>query len=138
MRFQTRVLPAGEWDPGKGMSLEDFFCSCCLTDVANRWRWHLRRLPDRVLSLDQLDESAEPRPLASTFNPASDPAEAIEIRDLVAQALRPLSEDDRAMFVLLANGWSAEEIAQMRGIKRNTLDARISRARKASRKRRTL
>jgi hypothetical protein len=33
MRFRATVLPAGEWDPGKGMGLEDFFCSCCLPDI---------------------------------------------------------------------------------------------------------
>jgi hypothetical protein len=32
LRFRTSVLPAGEWDPGRGVSLEDFFCSCCLPD----------------------------------------------------------------------------------------------------------
>lgn len=133
MRFRTNVLPAGEWDPEKGMSLEDFFCSCCLPDIANRWRWHLRRLPDRMVPLDELDESAEPRLLALPLGPASDPAEVIEIRDLVAQAMRPLSQDDQAAFVLLDDGWSPEEIARMHGINRNTLDARISRARKATR-----
>jgi DNA-directed RNA polymerase specialized sigma24 family protein len=138
MRFRTSVLPTGEWDPRRGISLEDFFCSCCLSDVANRWRWHLRRLPDRMVPLGELDESAEPRLLAFPLGPTSDPAEVIEIRDLVAQAMRPLSQDDRATFVLLADGWSPEEIARMHGINRNTLDARISRARKASRLRRTL
>jgi hypothetical protein len=138
MRFQTSVLPAGEWDPGKGRSLEDFFCSCCLPDIANRWRWHLRRFPDRTVPLDELDASVEPRLLTLPLGPTSDPAEVIEIRDLVAQAMRPLNQDDRATFVLLADGWSPEEIARMHGINRNTLDARISRARKASRLRRML
>jgi DNA-directed RNA polymerase specialized sigma24 family protein len=82
--------------------------------------------------------SVEPRLLTLPLGPTSDPAEVIEIRDLVAQAMRPLNQDDRATFVLLANGWSPEEIARMYGINRNTLDARIGRARKASRLRRML
>lgn len=138
MRFRTSVLPAGEWDPGRGVSLEDFFCFCCLPDLANRWRWHLRHLPDGRVSLDELDESAEPQLLAFPLGQAPDPADGIEIRDLVAQAMKPLSQDDQATFVLLADGWSPGEIARIHGINRNTLDARISRARKASRLRRTL
>jgi Sigma-70, region 4 len=138
LRFRISVLPTGEWDPRRGMSLEDFFCSCCLADVANRWRWHLRRLPERTFPLDKLDESTEPRLLALPLGPAPNPAEVAESRDLVAQAMRPLSQNDRATFVLLADGWSPEEIARIHGINRNTLDARISRARKASRLRRTL
>ena len=138
MRFRTSVLPSGGWDPEKGISLEDFFCSCCLPDIANRWRWYLRRLPDRMVPLDELDESTGPQLLAFPLGPMPDPAEVIEIRDLVAQAMKPLSEDDQATFVLLADGWSPEEIARIHGINRNTLDARISRARKASRLRRTL
>ncbi len=44
---------------------------------------------------------------------------------------------DRMSFVLREQGWSPAEIAQMLGIDRNTLDARMSRARKAARARRT-
>jgi hypothetical protein len=138
MRFRTYVLPAGDWDPGRGVSLEDFFCSCCLPDLANRWRWHLRHLPDGRVSLDDLDESAEPQLLAFPLRQAPDPAAVIEIRDLVAQAMKPLSRDDQATFVLLADEWSSGEIAWIHGINRNTLDVRISRARKASRLRRML
>ena len=68
---------------------------------------------------------------------SSDPAAAVELRDLLTRALEPLSLDDRRSFVLLEQGWSHAEIAQIRGINRDTLDARISRARKAARARRT-
>jgi len=44
-RFKAQVLPRGEWDPDRGVSLEDFFAACCIPHVANRWRWHLRQLP---------------------------------------------------------------------------------------------
>jgi DNA-directed RNA polymerase specialized sigma24 family protein len=44
-----------------------------------------------------------------------------------------MSPDDRMSFVLREKGWGPAEIAQMLGVARNTLDARISRARKAAR-----
>jgi DNA-directed RNA polymerase specialized sigma24 family protein len=133
-RFRTRVLPAGEWDPGKGSSLEEFFSICCLPDVANRWRWHLRHLPE---SSGQLDDETNGRIVSLAVDRAPGPAETLEARELVRQTLAPMKPADQSAFVLLAAGWSAEEIAQTFGIARNTLDARISRARKAARARRT-
>jgi hypothetical protein len=44
-RFKVQVLPAGEWDPDRGATLENFFTSCCLSHVANRWPWHLHTAP---------------------------------------------------------------------------------------------
>jgi RNA polymerase sigma factor (sigma-70 family) len=129
-RFRTEVLPAGQWDPRRGGSLEDFFTSCCLSDLANRWNWHLRRLPDQGVALDAIDEASPPRLLRLRVDPAPDPADIVAARDLVAQTLAPLNTDDRRSFVLIAAGWSLAEIARDLGIDRNTLDVRLSRARK--------
>lgn len=133
-RFRTRVLPEGQWDPENGTSLEDFFCTCCLPDVANRWRWHLRRLPEALVSLDG---EADGTILTLAIDPGPGPAEVAEQKALVAEALAPMSEGDRVAFVMLAAGWSPTEIARTLDMARNTLDARISRARKAARARRT-
>ncbi len=133
-RFQDTVLPSGQWDPAKGVSLEDFFCLCCLPDLANRWRWHLRRLPEATVSLD----AGEGYPVvALPVGPVGDPADTVEQRELAAQALAPMKPVDQIAFVLLAAGWTPEEIAGTLGITRNTFDARLSRARKAARARRT-
>jgi DNA-directed RNA polymerase specialized sigma24 family protein len=48
-----------------------------------------------------------------------------------------MKPEDQVSFVLRERGWSPAEIAQALGIERNTLDARMSRARKAARVRRT-
>jgi Sigma-70, region 4 len=133
-RFKVQVLPAGEWDPDRGTTLEDFFAVCCLPHVANQWRWHLRQFPPHTIELEALDE---PGVLALVVDPPSDPADVIELRDLLTRTLAPMSFDDRMSFVLKEQGWSSAEIAQMLGIDRNTFDARISRARKAARARRT-
>lgn len=133
-RFKAHVLPVGEWDPDRGTTLEDFFAACCLPHVANQWRWHLRQLLPHTIELDALDE---PSVLALVVDPPSDPADVIELRDLLTRTLAPMSFDDRMSFVLKEQGWSPAEIAQMLGIDRNTFDARISRARKAARARRT-
>jgi RNA polymerase sigma factor (sigma-70 family) len=136
-RFRTRALPAGEWDPQKGTDLEDFFCVCCLTDLANRWRWHECRLLDHTpVPLDSVGEATEARVLVLPLRATSESIEAVELRELVAQAMRPMSPDDQVAFELWADGWSYSEIAQMLGISRNTLDVRISRARKAAKQRR--
>lgn len=137
-RFRTRVLPAGQWDPASGVSLENFFTSCCLPDVANRWRWHLRRLPDQPVALEALGDSAGQGLLALTLGRAPDPAETVAERDMVVQILAPLSADDRRSFVLLSAGWTPAEIASTLGIARNTLDVRLGRARKLLHKRRTV
>ena len=137
MRFKDAVLPAGEWDPNRGTSLEDFFTACCIPDLANRWRLHLRQLPAYVIELDGLDELGQAGVLALVADLPQDPAHVVELRDLVAQAAAPITHDDRKAFVLLEQGWSPAEIAEELGVTRNTLDARISRARKAARARRT-
>lgn len=136
-RFKVQVLPAGEWDPNRGTTLEDFFAACCLPHVANQWRWHLRQLPAHTIELDALDEPGQAGVLALVVDPPSDPGDVIELRDLLTRTMAPMSSDDRMSFVLREQGWSPAEIAQMLGIDRNTLDARISRARKAARARRT-
>lgn len=132
-RFRTRVLPEGQWDPDRGMTLEDFFAACCLRDVANRWRWHLRRLPEAVVPLYSVREE---QVLAFPVDPSPDPAATVEKRDLVTKALAPMAPADQAVFAMLAAGWSANEIARALGIARNALYARISRARTAARARR--
>jgi len=136
-RFKVQVLPAGEWDPSRGTSLEDFFAVCCLSHVANRWRWHLHQLPPQVTELDALDEAGQAGVLALVINPPPDPVELIEVYDLLTCTLAPMSADDRMSFVLGVQGWSPAEIAQNLGVSRNTLDARMSRARKAAQARRT-
>ncbi len=135
LRFRARVLPAGEWNPDQGTSLEDFFSACCLPDVANRWRWHLRRLPERSAVLD---DGRTGELVALTLEGGLDPADTVEQRDAISQALAPMKAHDRTAFVLLAAGWSPEEIARTLGLSRNTFDARVSRARKAARARRAL
>ncbi|MHB8296096.1 MAG: sigma factor-like helix-turn-helix DNA-binding protein [Acidimicrobiales bacterium] len=133
-RFRNTVLPGGQWDPARGVSLEDFFCICCLPDLANRWRWHLRRLPEAIVPLNA---GGEDPILMLPVEPLGDPANTVEHRGLVAQALAPMKPADRSAFVLLSAGWTPEEIARTLGITRNTFDARISRARKTARTRRT-
>jgi DNA-directed RNA polymerase specialized sigma24 family protein len=136
-RFKVQVLPRGEWDPDRGLSLEDFFTVCCLPHVANRWRWHLRQLPPSVVELDVLDESGQAGVLALVAGPASDPLVEVEARDLLTRTLTSMSPDERVSFVLDEQGWSRAEIARMLGIDRNALDARMGRARKGAQARRT-
>lgn len=133
-RFRTRVLPAGEWDPAHGTSLEDFFAACCLSDVANRWRWHLRRLPEAAVSLDV---SAEDQVVILPVDPMPGPEAMVEQRELVAAALAPMDPADRVTFVMLADGWKPDEIARALGTTRGALYVRVSRARTAARQRRT-
>lgn len=132
-RFRTRLLPQGQWDPGRGLSLEDYFCACCLPDLANRWRWHLRRLREVAFALDA-EMPGTIMQLRS--DPSMEPAAVVEQRALVAEALLPMPERDQMAFVMLAAGWSPAEVAQVAGMARNTLEVRISRARKAARARR--
>jgi DNA-directed RNA polymerase specialized sigma24 family protein len=124
-------------DPDWGVSLEDFFTACCLAHVANRWRWHLRQLPPSAVELDALDEPGQVGVLALVADPASDPVVEVEARDLQTRTLASMSPDERVSFVLREQGWSRAEIAQMLGIGRNALDARMSRARKGAQARRT-
>jgi DNA-directed RNA polymerase specialized sigma24 family protein len=136
-RFRAQVLPGGEWDPDRGTALEDFFAACCVPHVANRWRWHLRQLPPYAIELDALDEAGQAGVLALVIDSPPDPVAVVELRDLLTRALAPANPDDRMSFVLREQGWSPAEIAQVLGIERNTLDARMSRVRKAARARRT-
>lgn len=136
-RFKVQVLPRGEWDPDRGMPLEDFFAVCCLPHVANRWRWHLHQLPPSAVELDALDEPGQVGVLVLVADPASGPVGVVEARDLLTRTLASMSPADRVSFVLNEQGWSPAEIARMLGIGRNTLDARMSRARKAAQARGT-
>ena len=136
-RFRTEVLPGGEWDPDRGTTLEDFFAACCLPHVANRWRWHLHQLPAHAIELDALDEPGQAGVLALVVDPSLDPVAVVEFRDLLTRILAPMNPEDHMSFVLRERGWSPAEIAQALGIERNTLDARMSRARRAARARRT-
>ena len=136
-RFKAQVLPRGEWDPGRGVSLEDFFASCCLRDIANSWRRHLRQLPPHAVELDALDEPGQAGVLALVADPPPDPAAVVELRDLITCALAPVNPQDRMALVLRERGWSPAEIARIIGIERSALDTRMSRARKAARARST-
>jgi len=136
-RFKDNVLPAGAWDPERGTSLEDFFTSCCLSDLANLWRWHERRLRLDAINFDGLDEPERDGVCAQALDPPLDPAHVIELRDQVTRATAAMSPGDQETFTLISQGWSPAEIARLLGVRRNTLDARISRARKAARARRT-
>jgi hypothetical protein len=80
-RSKDQVLPAGDWDPNRGTSLEDFFTACCIPHVANRWRWHLHQQPLQAVELDALDERGQAGVLALVTDPPSDPADVIELRD---------------------------------------------------------
>lgn len=137
-RFKAQVLPAGEWDPERGSTLEDFFAACCLPHVANWWRWHLRQLFPAAVELDALDEPSQAGVLALVADHSPDPAGVVELRDLLDRILASASSQDRMSFVLRDQGWSPAEIARVLGIDRNALDARMSRARKAARARRSL
>jgi hypothetical protein len=131
-RFRNVVLPAGEWDPDRGRTLEDFFAALCVRDVANRWRSHLRQLPACAIELDALDEPGQAGVLALVTEPPPDPAAVAEARDDLARVMAPMSPADRLSFVLRERGWSPAEIAGLLGISRNALDARMHRARKTA------
>jgi len=137
LRFKTKILPSGEWDPGRGVTLEDFFAVCCLSDLANTWRRYVRHLPTSEVSLDDLLDSDNPRLQVVVADASADPAEIVTLRDLIAQTLAPLNSEDRRSFILLEAGWSRAEIAQELGIRPNTLDARLSRSRKLIERRST-
>lgn len=132
-RFESRVLPMGQWDPEQGTSLEDFFAVCCISEVPNRWRWHLNRLTNGAIELDALDEPGRDLIFARDAGELPDPAEIVELRDELARVGQTLSQADRLTFVLKEYGWRPAEIARELGVERNTLDARISRARKNAR-----
>lgn len=136
-RFKGRVLPAGEWDPAQGTDLEDFFTLCCLPDLANRWRWHLRQFPPSPVELDALTEAERSGVLAQALDPPPDPADVVELRDQVAGLTAAMGPEDQTAFTLAHEGWTPLEIAQVLGVSRGTLDTRMSRARKAARARRT-
>jgi hypothetical protein len=110
-RFRAEVIPAGEWDPDRGASLEDFFAMCCLPHVANRWRWHLRQYPPNAVQLDALDEPGQAGVLALAVEAPTDPAVIVELRDDLTRALAFTSADNRAALVLKEQGWSSAEIA---------------------------
>jgi DNA-directed RNA polymerase specialized sigma24 family protein len=135
--FKTTVLPAGKWDPQRGTNLEVFFTQCCLGYLVNRWRFHLRRLRVQAMDLQSFDESASAGVLVVVADPTVDPAHQAELRDELARASTPLKDQDLVALTLESRGWSRAEIAEEFGIQRNTLDARISRAQKAARARRT-
>ena len=64
--------------------------------VANRWRWHLRRLLPRAVELDALDEAGQAGVLALVVGPPpQDPVAVVEFRDLLARTLAPMSAHDR-------------------------------------------
>jgi RNA polymerase sigma factor (sigma-70 family) len=130
--FRTRVLPQGVWDPDRSTTLETFFASCCLRQVANLWRRHLRQLSPDALEFDSLEQAGQAGILGLVADHSSDPAVVVEARDLLTRALGSMSTSDRLSFVLREQGWSLAEIAQILDIGRNTLDVRMSRARKAA------
>lgn len=135
--FKTHVLPSGDWDPEQGTDLEDFFTVCCLPDLANRWRWHLRQFAPSAVELDAFNEVEQAGVLAQAIDPPPDPADIVELRDQVSRLTAAMGPGDRTAFALADEGWTPVEIAQVLGVSRSTLDTRMSRARKAARARRT-
>jgi DNA-directed RNA polymerase specialized sigma24 family protein len=134
-RLKDDILVPGAWDPGRGTTFEGFFTICCLGGVANAYRKQLRRLRHET-SLERLLEDGDARVISITTDIDADPAAVLSVRDLIDEALGSLNDDDRYAIALEARGWTRPEIAPALHIERNTLDVRMSRARKKLRDRR--
>ena len=129
-RFEQKVIPSGEWDPERGISLEEFFMACCIPDFANAWKRYLRLLPDYEISLDSLLEAGTPRLQVIIEDRSADPSEIAGDRSGAIEEWHKLSDGERRVIVLEARGWSRAEIGRALSISTNAVDARISRLRK--------
>ncbi len=70
------------------------------------------------------------RPQPAIFRLPVQPGEPQDVRDRLISALHALRPEDRRLMLLVAEGFTAEEVGEMLGMKAPAVRKRVSRARK--------
>jgi RNA polymerase sigma factor (sigma-70 family) len=123
-KFREQVLIPNRWDHTKGATLKTYFIGQCLIRFLNFYRsWHLEitehqrhRGPDEVdpdYVVDWMD--AERR--------------AVQFDELT-RGLQQLPERARHVFILLAQGYKQDEVAERLGMTRKAIEGILDRHRK--------
>jgi DNA-directed RNA polymerase specialized sigma24 family protein len=112
IRSFRRVLMRGGWSPSGGASLHTFFIGQCLyvfPGIYRRWQRENRHMLEVPL------DDAAPILQRADPSPTADPANLLEIRAEVLEALLHAVRNDRARSVLIlrAEGYSNREIADL-------------------------
>lgn len=123
--FRDSVLVPGKWDPGKGASLRTFFVGQCVLRFPNeyrRWKPQFEKVPVPILA----DGSGE----YPVQRPARAPA-VVALRQVWA-SMHDRS-DVRKMLAMIEMGYSHEEVAQLLGVTKRSVDSKVYRASRGDR-----
>ncbi len=119
--FHANVLARNRWDADRGATLKTFFVGQCLfqlPDVYQRWRKSEALQPDGDLRIARDLEERGRRLDAGAI--AVNGVHAREALDLIGD------EETKAMFELIAGGFSYDEIADMLDVSEAVVRTRIS------------
>lgn len=110
--FRQTVLIPGRWDPARGASIKTFFIGQCLIRFPNIYRTWLRKEVSRDLLVDDLAIIDRP----ASGGPPTDPVELAVIRQEIDTRLADAPPRTRTMLVLLAAGWTQQDIGALLGL----------------------
>jgi RNA polymerase sigma factor (sigma-70 family) len=120
--FKTKGLEQGGWQPERGASLRTYFTGALLLQFANVWRKRLRGRPG-VPELSLHDISLD------LPSPVPGPADMAAEHDAIRRGLAGIEPKTRAALVLTEDGYEQEEIAEILGITRRSVEGLLRRHR---------
>lgn len=126
--FHRRGLVTGQWLLHRGMSLKEYFVHACVLCFPNQYRrWQRSRREWRDVHL------LDAWPCAEELGAITSPEDAMVSQSVVDAVFRRVGEDDRAIFLLVHQGYSYVEIAETMRLTERAVEARVYRARKTAR-----
>jgi hypothetical protein len=112
-RFMRDQVMGSRWKASKGASLRTFFITACMFAFAEEYRkFYSSEVTTNDIPIGQLGDFTDRPGYGST-----DPATTVTNRDLIGRLLPPSMDADlREMFLLTAEGYTQQEIAERFGL----------------------
>ena len=119
--FRQKAAEGTGWSPEGGASLTTYFLNACLLTYPNAYRRWLRRTTRQSREVATSDIPDVPVP---------DHLDTIVAREGLQNLLKGLNERERETAMLLAYGFSRDEIAEFTGATRRAVDGIVDRMRR--------
>lgn len=131
--FRDEVLMPGVWDHRRGASLTTFFIGQCLLRFPKVYIEWLRSSRHNKLCVPPDELNRRQKPSESLYD---DPAMIAVVRSRFEESRDLVPPQTRAILMLVEEGYSHPEIAQLLGISVGAIESRLHRHKKSCERRR--